>query len=160
MVTEVQSFFRTNSFPRDWNHMNLCLIPKIDKPKTTKDFRPISLCNVLYKVISKILVHRLKPVLSSIVSENQAAFIPGRAITDNVLIAHEVLHSLRVRRRCSKAYMAVKTDISKAYDHIEQIFLENVLRKRDLLKIDFMDNALYPISLLFCINQWEPIQIF
>lgn len=116
--------------PQKWNHTNLCLISKIDHPKTMKDFRPISLCNVTYKIISKILVKRLKHVLPSIVSEHQAAFIPGRFITDNVLIAHEVMHSLRVRKRCANSFMAVKTDISKAYDRIEWKFLEEVLRKK------------------------------
>ncbi|KAG7559049.1 Reverse transcriptase zinc-binding domain [Arabidopsis thaliana x Arabidopsis arenosa] len=128
--TEVKRFFRTGSFDKDWNHTNLCLIPKIKQPKTMKDFRPISLCNVIYKIISKILVKRLKSVLSSVVSENQAAFIPGRHITDNVFIAHEVFHSLRVKKRCAKDYMAVKTDISKAYDRIEWRFLEEVLKKK------------------------------
>lgn len=84
-----------------------------------KDFLPIRLCNVVYKIISKILVQRLKMVLQFIVSENQAAFISGRFIKDNVIIPHEVLHSLHVRKRCSNSYMAVKIDISKAYDHIE-----------------------------------------
>lgn len=95
-----------------------------------QDFRPISLCNVIYKIVSKILVKRLKSVLSNVVSENQAAFIPGRFITDNISIAHEVFHSLRVRGRCANSYMAVKTDISKAYDRIEWNFLEAVLRKK------------------------------
>jgi len=95
-----------------------------------KDFRPISLCNVTYKIISKILARRLKNVMTSVVSENQAAFIPGRYITDNVFIAHEIMHSLRVQKRCANSYMAIKTDISKAYDRIEWNFLEGVLRKK------------------------------
>lgn len=113
-----------------WNHTNLCLIPKPDQPLTMKDFRPISLCNVIYKIVSKILVKRLKAILSKVVSDNQAAFVPGRIITDNVLIAHEVLHSLQFRKRCAKSYMSVKTDISKAYDRIEWRFLEAVLIKK------------------------------
>lgn len=84
----------------------------------------------MYKIISKILVQRLKSILSSIVSENQAAFIPGRHITDNVFIAYEILHSLRVRKRNANSYMAVKTDISKAYDQIDWDFLEAVLHKK------------------------------
>jgi len=130
IILEVENFFVNGVMPTRWNHTNLCLIPKITQPKLMQDFRPISLCNVTYKIISKILVKRLKEVFSSVVSENQAAFIPGRIITDNVLIAHEVLHSLRVRKRCANSYMSVKTDISKAYDRIEWRFLEEVLRKK------------------------------
>ncbi|XP_010513002.1 PREDICTED: uncharacterized protein LOC104788940 [Camelina sativa] len=129
IISEVKNFFTTGEMQQEWNHTNLCLIPKND-PKTMKDFRPIALCNVTYKIISKILTKRLKQVLSEVVSETQAAFIPGRFITDNVLIAHEVLHSLKVRQRCANSYMAVKTDISKAYDRVEWRFLEAVLIKK------------------------------
>ena len=130
ITAEVQSFFVSGKMPDNWNHINLCLIPKIMSPQTMKGFRPISLCNVTYKIISKVLSVRLKSILSNVISENQAAFTPDRFITDNVLIAHEVLHYLRVRKRCANSYMAVKTDISKAYDRIEWSFLEGVLRKK------------------------------
>lgn len=123
ITTEVRWFFQTGMFPPTWNHTNLCLIPKIEQSKTMKDFRPISLYNVIYKIISKIVVQKLKPVLSSIISETQAAFILGRFITDNVFIVHEVLRSLRVRKICSNSYTVVETDISKAYNRIEWKFL-------------------------------------
>lgn len=76
LVDEVRRFFYTGKITEELNQTNLCLIPKITHPKTIKDFRPISLCNVAYKIISKNLVVRLKSVLSSVVSENQAAFHP------------------------------------------------------------------------------------
>lgn len=128
VTAEVQRFFDTGEFPVDFNHTNLCLIPKIQPPTSMKDFRPIALCNVLYKIISKIMVSRLKPFLTHVVSPNQAALIPRRQIQDNILLAHEVFHSLQVRKRCANSIMAVKTDISKAYDRIEWSFLEKVLR--------------------------------
>lgn len=130
ITAEVQRFFEAGVFPVDFNHTNLCLIPKIQPPTTMKDFRPIALCNVLYKIVSKILVARLKPFLTDVVSPNQAAFIPRRQIHDNILLAHEVFHSLRVKERCAKSYMAIKTDISKAYDCIEWSFLEEVMRRK------------------------------
>jgi len=108
ITAEVKKFFETRTMDTAWNHTNLCLIPKIEQPKTMKDFRPISLCNVLYKIISKILVKKLKSFLSPVVSENQAAFKPERHIIDNVFIAHEVFHFLRVKKRCANEYMAVK----------------------------------------------------
>ena len=75
-----QTFFATSEMQKGWNHTNLYLIPKIGEPKTMKDFRPISLCNVIYKIISKILVKRLKNILFAVVSESKAAFITGRSL--------------------------------------------------------------------------------
>jgi len=114
VVMEVQRFFLEKTFQGETNHTNLCLIPKVFTSKSMSDFRPIALCNVNYKIISKILVGRLQKHLSSIVSENQATFIPGRNIMDNVIMAHEMLHSLKARKRWANSYMAVKTDISEA----------------------------------------------
>lgn len=93
------------------------------------DYRPITLCNVFYKINSQMLSLRLKTVLNSIISENQSAFIPGRAITDNVLITHEVLHYLKVSQAEKRCPMAVKTDMSKAYDRLEWDFIQLVLQR-------------------------------
>jgi len=128
IIMEVKKFFEYNYLEQTHNHTNLCLILKIFVPSTMADFRQITLCNVSYKIISKILVNRLKPHLSGIISENQAAFIPGRMITDNVIMAHEVFHSLKVRKRQANSYMALKTDITKAYDRLEWNFLEETMR--------------------------------
>ena len=82
------------------------------------DYRPIALCNVFFKIISKLLAPRLKQVLHLIISENQSTFIPGRAIADNVLITHEVLQFLKTSQAQKRCTMAVKTDMSKAYDRV------------------------------------------
>ena len=92
-------------------------------------FRPISLCNVIYKLISKVLVNRLKSLLPSIVSENQSAFQARRVITDNILMAFETLHYMKTQQNGSTGFMALKLDISKAYDRVEWSFLECLLRK-------------------------------
>lgn len=128
IVAEVQKFFDEGILDPLLNHTNLCLIPKVYPPTGMTEFRPIALCNVAYKVISKILVNRLKQHLSGMISENQAAFIPGRMITDNVIIAHEIFHSLKVRKRQSTSYMAIKTDITKAYDRLQWDFLEETMK--------------------------------
>ena len=93
-----QSFFEYHEINPDSNHTHICLIPKIESPTSPKDFRPISLCNVAYKLISKVLADRLKPWLKFIISDNQTAFVPDRLITNNILIAHELLHSLNTKK--------------------------------------------------------------
>ncbi|XP_024006491.1 uncharacterized protein LOC112083001 [Eutrema salsugineum] len=125
---EVHRFFSTSEMKPGLNHTNICMIPKISKPVTLSDYRPIGLCNVIYKIISKLMVLRLKSCLNDIVSEEQSAFIPGRMASDNVLVANELMHSLKVRKRVSQTYMAIKTDVSKAYDRVEWGFLEATLR--------------------------------
>ncbi|KAK2394877.1 hypothetical protein QL285_056661 [Trifolium repens] len=94
-----------------------------------KEMRPISLCNVLYKMISKLLANRLKCYLDKCVSEEQSAFIEGRSILDNALIAIEVIHVLKRRTRGMKGELALKIDISKAYDKADWEFMRGMLER-------------------------------
>jgi hypothetical protein len=94
-----------------------------------KDLRPISLCNVLYKMISKLLANRLKGLLDKCVSEEQSAFIEGRSILDNALIAIEVIHALKRKTRGRRGELALKIDISKAYDKVDWGFMRGMLEK-------------------------------
>lgn len=80
-----------------------------------KDFQPINLCNVIYKVVSKCIVNRLRPLLQDIISPNQSAFIPGRMITDNALIAFDCLHTINTCKDSHSNFCAYKLDLSKAY---------------------------------------------
>ncbi|OMO58928.1 reverse transcriptase [Corchorus capsularis] len=106
------------------NHTNIALVPKVSSLKTAKDFRPISLCNVIYKIISKMLANRLQLVLPNIISQNQSAFVPDRMIFDNAIIAFETTHFMSNKRTGRKSHMALKLDLSKAYDRVEWKFLE------------------------------------
>ena len=76
------------------NETLIVLIPKVQHPASLKEFRPISLCNVIYKVVAKCLVNRLRPILDEIISPEQSAFVPGRMITDNALVAFECIYSI------------------------------------------------------------------
>ena len=92
-------------------------------------FRPISLCNVSYKIMSKLICKRLKRVIPHLISETQSAFVAKRLITDNILIAQENFHALRTNQRCREDFMAIKTDMSKAYDRVEWSFLAALMLK-------------------------------
>jgi hypothetical protein len=91
-------------------------------PIKVTQFRPISLANFIYKVISKILANRLKPLLHKIISSNQSAFLKGRSIHDNSILAHEIFHSMK-KKKGNGGLIAIKLDMEKAFDRMEWSFL-------------------------------------
>jgi hypothetical protein len=115
--------------PPGINDTSIVLIPKGDRPEELKDFRPISLCNVIYKVISKCLVNRFRPLLGEIISPEQSAFVPGRLITDNAIIAFECIHAIQRGVGDREEFCAYKLDLSKAYDRVDRGFFKKLLVK-------------------------------
>lgn len=90
----------------------------MENPDKPSQFRPISLCSNIYKIIAKILANRLKIVLGKIIHPLQGAFAPDRLIQDNILIVHEVFHSFR-KKQGKEGRLAIKLNMDKAYDRLE-----------------------------------------
>ncbi|KAL0434332.1 UNVERIFIED_CONTAM: putative ribonuclease H protein [Sesamum latifolium] len=109
----VLNILNTCSLNQLLNYTHIVLIPKCSNPENMTQFRPISLCNVIYKLVSKVLANRVKPLLDSLISTSQSAFIPNRLITDNVLVAYEINHFLSHKRHGQTGYASLKLDISK-----------------------------------------------
>jgi hypothetical protein len=109
------------------NHTFITLIPKKQGTCNFNQFRPISLCNFCYKIISKILVNRLRPLLPKIIEPSQAAFVPGRWITESVVLAQEIMHNFKQSKK-KKGNVWLKLDFHKAYDSLEWDFIIRVLK--------------------------------
>ena len=107
------------------------LFQKIQGPETLGNYRPISLCNTVYKIVTKIIVARLRPHLEKLVSPLQSAFVPGRKGVDNAIIVQELIHSIS-RKKGAVGYMAIKIDLEKAYDKLEWSFIRERLMEINL----------------------------
>lgn len=126
----MQSFFSKGFLPKGLNTTILALVPKKDNATEMRDYMPISCCNVLYKVISKIIANRLKGTFPRCISYNQSAFVKDRLLVENLLLATEIVkdyHKEDVSPRC-----AMKIDIEKAFDSVHWPFLLNTLRTLNL----------------------------
>ncbi|KAH9659015.1 reverse transcriptase domain-containing protein [Citrus sinensis] len=115
------------------NRTLLVLIPKVDHPTSLKMFQPISLCTVLYKTMTKIIANRLQALLPDLISPQQTSFVPGRHITENIVIAQEVIHTMK-KNVVGKRMMAVKVDLEKAYDRLRWCFIQETLKEVGLLE--------------------------
>ena len=127
VIHDILCFLNSSSLPKSLNHTFITLIPKTKNPESVTEYRPISLCNVLYKIFSKVLANRLKRVLPKIISEHQSVFLKGRLITDNILVAFETLQYMKNHNSGNTGFMALKLDMSKAYDQVEWSFLKAMM---------------------------------
>ena len=125
----VLSFLRSGRYLQKMNFTHIVLIPKKNEPKYITDFCPISLGNIVSRIISKVLANRIKCILPNVIFDSQSAFVPNRSIIDNITVAYEMLHRMRNRRKGKTWHMVVKLDISKAYDRVEWEFLQRIMLK-------------------------------
>ncbi|KAL8128488.1 hypothetical protein V2J09_017643 [Rumex salicifolius] len=123
----IRNFFSSGVLPTAANETILHLIGKVASPEMVSQFRPISLCNVIYKMITKILSKRLQPLMDKLVRPMQSSFIPGRVITDNIVLVQELVHSMN-RKTGRKGWFIMKLDLEKAYDRLRWDFIEDTLR--------------------------------
>ena len=130
MVTKtVLDFLNLGIIPPKFNETHIVLVPKINDLKRITDYHPISLCNVIYKFASKVFANRLKKVLPKIISDTQSAFVHRRLITDKVLVTFKTMHHINSRGVGGIGEMALKLDISKAYDQVKWICLDKIMEK-------------------------------
>jgi hypothetical protein len=116
---------RTNGKVLDaFNSTFLALIPKKEKPNSFDEFRPISLCNCVYKILAKVLTVRVEKIILRVISQEQFGFLEERQIYEAVGSAHEGLHSIKLKNALA---MILKLDLLKAYDHVNWIYLMLVL---------------------------------
>ncbi|XP_058211589.1 uncharacterized protein LOC131323761 [Rhododendron vialii] len=121
LVAAVMLFFEKEYILREWNSTALTLVPKIPNPSMAKDYKPIACCNVVYKVITKIIANRMQQTLPLVISQTQFAFIKGRSIVDNVLLMHELIRNYH--RDAGPPRCAIKIDIMKPFDSVDWDFL-------------------------------------
>ncbi|KAL0294171.1 UNVERIFIED_CONTAM: putative ribonuclease H protein [Sesamum calycinum] len=167
MIKAILEFF-TGRLLKQVNTTILALIPKVRAPSTVSDFRPISCCNVLYKVITKIIVQRLRLVLDKLISPSQNAFVPGRSIGDNILLAQELFAGYN--RQGLPMRCALKVDLRKAHGMDNQWepsrFLQGFRGMRDSPSIggarslDFFQLCFADDLLLFCKADVASVRVF
>ncbi|KAL8125715.1 hypothetical protein AgCh_013104 [Apium graveolens] len=129
VVNFCNKFISEGVLPDGINHTLVCLIPKVKQPEQMTDMRLISLCNVLFRILFKVLANRLKSCLNQLISDKQSAFVEGRLLTDNALIAFEVNHYIKRKTQGKTGVVGLKLDVSKAYDRLEWRFLEQILKR-------------------------------
>lgn len=134
LIEHVKEFLNNGQISEGLNDTLVTLIPKVSHPEMVTQFRPISLCNAAYKLITKVLANKLKTVLPSLIGQEQSSFVPGRQIVENIIVYQEVLHSMR-KKKGRTGIMMFKIDLEKAYDRLDWSFIRDTLKQAGLHEI-------------------------
>ncbi|XP_072084658.1 uncharacterized protein [Arachis hypogaea] len=150
----VKQIFKEGSVPEDLGETNVVLISKTSQPESMNQLRPISCCNFVYKIVTRVLVGRLRRVLDAIISPVQSAFVKGRLIQDNIVIVQEAFHKLNKKGNHESNDIAIKLDMNKAYDRLEWNFLQRVMEEFGFSKdwVRLMMSCVKSASYRFKIN--------
>ena len=124
--TTILHYLNSGILPQTHCHSFITLIPKVKDPKYVTKFRPISLSNVLYRIFTKVLTNRLQDIMPQLILDHQSAFMLDRLISDNILVAFETLHYMRNHNKGKSGFMALKLNMTKAYDRVEWSYMERV----------------------------------
>ncbi|XP_074277676.1 uncharacterized protein LOC141601306 [Silene latifolia] len=162
ITSAILGFLNSGHIPPAWKNTHIVLIPKIPNPDCISQFRPISLCNVIYRAASKCIALRLRKITDSIIGQNQNAFLPGRLISDSGFLAHELLSYINQRRRGTRCFGALKLDMNKAFDRVSWPFLFHVLKLYDFPKSfrRLLKSCVRTTSLQVLINGTPSARIF
>ncbi|XP_019199070.1 PREDICTED: uncharacterized protein LOC109192823 [Ipomoea nil] len=144
LIKFTEEFFRDGKLFQGCNDTFISLIPKVGNPESIKQFRPIGLCNVAYKLITKMMAVRLRTILSKLIGPFQASFVPGKQITDNILVYQEALNSMKTKKG-KVGWMVMKIDLEKAYDRLSWSTIEDTL-----VEIGF--NQTWTRNIMHCIS--------
>ncbi|PKU68127.1 Putative ribonuclease H protein [Dendrobium catenatum] len=146
----VGNFFSSGSLPKGVKATAITLIPKCSHASNITDYRPISLCNILYKIVAKVLANRLKEVLPYIIHESQSGFIANRCSTDNILLASELLRDFKGNNRM----FCAKLDVRKAFDTISRHFIIERLLQKGLPEsfVTWIKGCITDVHFSICLN--------
>ena len=152
VVKEIQKIFKEKIVLEVLNRTHIALIPKVQGPELLNNYRPISFCNSVYKIITKVIVARLRPHLDQVVNPLETAFVPNRRGTDNAIIVQELIHTIS-KAKGKEWYMAIKINLEKAYDKMEWSFIRATLMRinlpQDLIKLIMSCVTSVSTSILF-----------
>ena len=124
---EVKNIFNSGVVPDYLNQTLITLVPKCKSPELLSNFCPISLCNTIYKIVTKIIVGRIRPFLPDLISLLQIAFVLERKGVDNAIIVQELIHTMS-KKKGRLGYLIIKLDLEKAYNRLEWSFVRDSLK--------------------------------